>query len=360
MAFIQRIVPQEILRLRRLPKRASRFVQGTENPSLVNCNHLATTDTKLPLSGSLAEALSRETVAKMRRVNQRQSYKQITETLFAIAVREASNGGERVMAGLLEKRERNKQRHKNDAWRKDRMEALKDRPREGAQTDGRGPWSAAKDYQRVKDCQSLWIGFKADCCSSRAIAVPVGCNHRLCPLCNAARLEHYRGPAREMLAAMKYPTFLTLTVPNVGDLSSKTFDNIRTWWKAFFRSNKERMRGGIYSVEVTYNREAHTWHPHIHVIFDSGVPYFGMKRCDNCQELSGSGYSVEVSAPRTRKVAPAPSSWKKWRWNTNGFALLHPRHGESISETISRGGFPTPVSTPQAIHGMKFFDVSPT
>jgi hypothetical protein len=133
----------------------------------------------------------------------------------------------------------------------------------------RGPWDAAKDYRRLMHCQSEWIGFKARCCASPALAVPIGCNHRLCPLCNAGRLEHYRGPAREMLERMVNPCFLTLTVPNVPTLTKATFAQIRGWWKEFRRSNAIVGTGGVYSIEVTFNRETKEWHPHLHILFDS-------------------------------------------------------------------------------------------
>ena len=68
-----------------------------------------------------------------------------------------------------------------------------------------GRWRASRDYQRLRDCQTQWMAYRASCCASRAVAVPIGCNHRLCPLCNAQRLEHYRGPARRMLAGMDQP-----------------------------------------------------------------------------------------------------------------------------------------------------------
>ncbi len=118
-------------------------------------------------------------------------------------------------------------------------------------------------------CQSEWIGFKPKCCHSSAVAVPIGCNHRLCPLCNAGRLEHYRGPAREMLERMKNPCFLTLTIPNVPVLTRRTFAMIRGYWKEFRRSSAIVGIGGVYSIEVTFNRDTREWHPHLHILFDA-------------------------------------------------------------------------------------------
>src|SRR5262249_23239061 len=100
----------------------------------------------------------------------------------------------------------------------------------------------------------------------------------LCPLCNAARLEHFREPAREILGAMAHPTFLTLTIPNTWNLTAQTFREIRGWWKAFFRSNKSWLQGGIYAMEVSYNRANASWHPPLHIVFDAPWPTSGIAR----------------------------------------------------------------------------------
>ena len=153
----------------------------------------------------------------------------------------------------------------------------------------RREWSAAKDYRRLDNCQRDWIGYKPSCCNSRAQAIPIGCGHRLCPLCNASRLQHYRAPARQMLAHMENPTFLTLTIPNQKHLSRKLFSDFREDLKSFLRSNKRHLRGGMYAIETEYNRERADWHPHIHCIFDASFPYQGMKKCENCRRLTKYG-----------------------------------------------------------------------
>lgn len=246
MAFVERKLLPELYRNQN-PRRSPRASKsGSATRSLVNCNHLATSDTKVAVTETLAERLARKTEAQQRRAAQKFMHRQLMGTLKGIALREKAEDLEA---------------HWN-----------------GAESSDKGPWQASKDYRRLNHCQSEWIGFKASCCDSRAVAVPIGCNHRLCPLCNAARLEHYRGPAREMLAAMEHPTFLTLTVPNVARLTRRTFNQLRQWWKEFFRSNKRILRGGLYAIEVTFNRESRTWHPHFHIVFDAPWPTRGVKR----------------------------------------------------------------------------------
>jgi hypothetical protein len=224
--FIERVVPPGLRFRNRSPKRSPRVLrQSPAKRSLVNCNHLATSDTNLVQEETLNERLKRKTQETQRRAAQLFMHRQLKENLNGIALRSASRSKEEWLNGL--------------------------EPIDGVESTDKRPWSAARDFRRLDACQTEWIGFKPSCCNSRAVAVPIGCNHRLCPRCNAARLERYRGPARQLLGAMEYPTFLTLTVPNVVKLTKKTFSQIRGWWKEFNRSNKRFLRGGLYAIEVT-------------------------------------------------------------------------------------------------------------
>jgi hypothetical protein len=215
---------------------------------LVNCNQQARSTTKwLEPEETLAERLERKTKHARRRAAQKFMHNQLMETVRGIALR---------------------------AGKKDDLTRPWDKAEKGSK---RGPWSAARDFRRLDACQSLWRAFKPKCCAGRAVAIPIGCNHRLCPLCGAARLEHFRGPVRELLSAMENPTFLTLTVPNIDQLRKQSFLQIRTWWKEFYRRNKSFLRGGLYSIEVTYNRTEKTWHVHLHIVYNSLYRVAGMK-----------------------------------------------------------------------------------
>lgn len=196
----------------------------------------------------MAERLERKTKHARRRAAQKFMHTQLMETLRGIALR---------------------------AGTKDDLTRPRDKAEKGSK---KGPWSAARDFRRLDACQSLWRVFHPTCCGGRPVAIPIGCNHRLCPLCSVHRLEHFRGPVRELLSAMENPTFLTLTVPNVDQLTKRSFLQIRTWWKEFYRRNKSFLRGGLYSIEVTYNRTEKTWHVHLHIVYDSVYRVGGMKR----------------------------------------------------------------------------------
>lgn len=133
--------------------------------------------------------------------------------------------------------------------------------------------SRQKTWIRLSGCQSEWIGFKAKCCTT-ALAVPIGCNHRLCFMCNSHRSERFRERVRTMFDRLQHPVFLTLTVPNTKKISKRTFSNVRKAWTKF-RKEQPWIQGGIFSLETTY-RKSHQpqapWHVHAHVLIDSAFP----------------------------------------------------------------------------------------
>jgi hypothetical protein len=66
---------------------------------------------------------------------------------------------------------------------------------------------------------------------------------------------------------------LVLAMPNVPQGELK--DGIRRLWGAFARLRRKPVwalvRGAVVALEVTFNRRAKTWHPHLHAILDA--PY---------------------------------------------------------------------------------------
>lgn len=130
-----------------------------------------------------------------------------------------------------------------------------------------------RDWENVTNCQSQWIGYRATCCHD-AIAVPIGCGHRLCPQCNAHRSARYRERVRGMFGRLEHPVFLTLTVPAVDHISKRTYSGLRMRIRKLLANQAGWIKGGVYALETTYNRNAHTWHVHAHCLLDtrSGLP----------------------------------------------------------------------------------------
>jgi hypothetical protein len=125
-----------------------------------------------------------------------------------------------------------------------------------------------KQYFQLLNCQGLWVGYAPECCDGKGIAVPVGCNHRLCPLCGWKRSQRAQRRMRTMFDRLVHPNFLTLTVPSVKTVTKGTFRRIREKIKVFVSQHKEMFLGGVYAVETTYNRREKTWHVHAHVLVD--------------------------------------------------------------------------------------------
>jgi hypothetical protein len=159
------------------------------------------------------------------------------------------------------------------------------------------------------------MGFRASCCDSRAIAVPVGCNHRLCPLCSAHRAEHYRARIRSLFEIVGNPQLLTLTVPNVRKLTRETIRVLRTRLRAFLKQHKALLLGGVYSIECTYNFEEKTWHPHIHVLVDVNddrkkLPYWEF--CDRKWQMEFAWLCLTQGRPMPGKRIWRKSEYEEW------------------------------------------------
>jgi hypothetical protein len=153
----------------------------------------------------------------------------------------------------------------------DALEAVGEAPRmftDAAKKARRRAWSPTKDIERLSGCQSEWIGFKPQCCDGRSVAVPIGCNHRLCPLCNNHRAERYRSRVQALFGTLSNPQLLTLTVPSPRMMTREVIDTLRRRLKAFLKQESPLLKGGVYSIEITYNKHSKTWHPHVHCLVD--------------------------------------------------------------------------------------------
>jgi hypothetical protein len=128
-----------------------------------------------------------------------------------------------------------------------------------------------KQWFKLYNCQSEWIGYRAACCGerTRAIAVPIGCNHRLCPLCAWHRSQRARVKIKSMFDRLTHPVLLTLTVPNKETISKHDYTLFRQKVRKFIAQHKDWILGGVYSLETTHNRTEKTWHIHCHILMDA-------------------------------------------------------------------------------------------
>lgn len=109
------------------------------------------------------------------------------------------------------------------------------------------------------------------------------CKDRLCPICASFRAAWLAKKVEGLIQIMVNPHFLTLTYGNrvsVGGLK-KGLDNFFSRFKALRRLKwwKQNIKGGIFFLEVTYDR-GKGWHIHSHMVVD----VFGDSKIYNLSE----------------------------------------------------------------------------
>lgn len=102
------------------------------------------------------------------------------------------------------------------------------------------------------------------------------CRDRLCPMCNYRRSQKMFSQNMTVYEKIKaeHPEyrqlFLTLTVPNVPLWQLKeTLRAMSSSWNRFRNHRavkREPIVGYCKKLEITYNKEVHTYHPHYHVM----------------------------------------------------------------------------------------------
>lgn len=109
------------------------------------------------------------------------------------------------------------------------------------------------------------------------------CRERLCPMCQWRKSIKVFNQVSKVMdkAEQEYkdlvPIFLTLTLKNCsGNDLSNMLDNIFKGWNLLLKKRKiERIvKGWFRALEVTYNSEDDTFHPHIHAILLVEKGYF--------------------------------------------------------------------------------------
>lgn len=118
------------------------------------------------------------------------------------------------------------------------------------------------------------------------------CKARLCPMCNW-RLSQKRfsnlSAVTELAKSNKYQLlFLTLTAKNVKSTELKAeirkfFDSWKNLTKDCSKFKKS-VHGWFRALEVTYNKDTDTYHPHLHIILAVKSTYFNANYYINQEE----------------------------------------------------------------------------
>lgn len=110
------------------------------------------------------------------------------------------------------------------------------------------------------------------------------CKHRLCPVCNYRRSTMLWHKVNSVISEIKTDFLLiTLTVRNCS--AEKLQENIDSILESFHRITsrrkwKEYFKGFIRGLEITYNAQEDTFHPHLHILVATDSAYFKEKYLD--------------------------------------------------------------------------------
>lgn len=135
-------------------------------------------------------------------------------------------------------------------------------------------------YERwydVQRCAEVMQVKYCPVCGQMHADVPMVCRHRLCPVCALRRSRKVGAQALEAFAHMRDAgqldgarlLLLTLTQRNVcrdelGGEIDKLLAALTSMRKV--RSVSRALIGSARNIEITYNAEADTFHPHVHMI----------------------------------------------------------------------------------------------
>ncbi len=129
------------------------------------------------------------------------------------------------------------------------------------------------------------------------VLVEARCKSRLCPRCSRFRSRKLIQDLRYYVTLIDSPRFLTLTLASVETPLREQLLRLRKCFAKLRRSKtwKAHVVGGLYTVEVTFNRNTRRWHPHIHAITDG--KYFAHSHvAEAWHKATGDSHIVDIRA----------------------------------------------------------------
>ena len=135
-------------------------------------------------------------------------------------------------------------------------------------------------------CRTCGIGIlylESPAHGRQSLAAAHFCRDRLCPTCSWRRSRRLSAQADNVLraATAAHPSrsfvLLTLTQRNVpGEALPLEISRILTGWRLLTRKTEfSEIAGWFRSVEITYNENDRSWHPHIHSLLWTRPSYWG-------------------------------------------------------------------------------------
>lgn len=133
--------------------------------------------------------------------------------------------------------------------------------------------------QAVHNCSTVWVGYQCPQCGRLHAMHTWGCKDRLCPICATRRSRMLAVQSAKVMPKIvkegsQDANLVTLTVKNCNGFElPNTISRILQGWANITQSydTRKTVDGWARSLEITYNRDTHTYHPHIHVILLSAA-----------------------------------------------------------------------------------------
>lgn len=161
-------------------------------------------------------------------------------------------------------------------------------------------------HARMKLCAEYWRRFVCGQCSAEEYETFL-CHDRFCPYCQRYRAIKNAVKVQKFLEVYKPEfglKFLTLTKKNMKHIEKKDIQNLRRHFKNLryrLARNGYKIRGGIYSIETTYNSFSGGYHPHIHSLID--VDYISQEKLSRWWlETTGDSFIVDIREANEKSV----------------------------------------------------------
>lgn len=139
---------------------------------------------------------------------------------------------------------------------------------------------------RTRSCAFTLAFLKNEETGRKTLKSAMFCQVRLCPMCQWRKSLKVFFQLSKVIDEVErrhkdlVPIFLTLTVRNCSaDDLSGVLDNIFKGWYQFTKHRKTNRlaKGWFRALEITYNTDENTFHPHIHVLLLVEKKYFKSK-----------------------------------------------------------------------------------
>lgn len=162
---------------------------------------------------------------------------------------------------------------------------------------------------RYNDCMTYWQWDKYELNKTLDLKRVNRCKDKFCSNCkqiNVASSLFKVLPFFEEYNKKLKPILLTLTVPNCSgaDLSNtitKMFTKFKVFYnyysaslasKKAFKERKITFYGAIRALEVTYNKKANTYHPHLHIMIFADGNFCDFQKTMYCDKVSNADIEV--------------------------------------------------------------------